>query len=153
MAGDGDVEGVAAAARRAGIAHLIDFPGWIGPPTRAALLAGTDMLLLPSHQEGLPMAVLEGMAAGRLVITTPVGGIPEVITDGRNGLLVEPGAVAQLSEALERAIDDPELRRRLGAAAELASRDFDIEVWYERLGRIWADVAGRPVPDPAGVRH
>lgn len=66
---------------------------------------------------------------------------------------MEPGAVAQLSEALGRAIDDPALRRRLGAAAELASRDFDIEVWYERLGRIWADVAQRTAPDAAGARR
>lgn len=90
MAGDGDEEGVRAAARRAGIDHLVSFPGWIDAEQRAALLAGADMLLLPSHQEGLPMAVLEGMAAGRLVITTPVGGIPEVITDEENGLLVPP---------------------------------------------------------------
>lgn len=141
LAGDGDVEGVAASAARAGISHLVDFPGWIDPQARAGLLAGADMVLLPSHEEGLPMAVLEGMAAGRLVITTPVGGIPEVVTDGRNGLLVEPGAVSALSEALGRAIDDAELRHRLGEAAARTSASFGIDLWYENLAHIWADVA------------
>lgn len=141
MAGDGEVEAVRQAAQDAGVADALTFPGWVDPQTRAALLADSDVLLLPSHQEGLPMAVLEGMAAGLAVLTTPVGGIPEVIDDDANGLLVRPGDDAAIAAALQRLTDDPTLRARLGSAAQATSADFDVEHWYAALGRIWRDVA------------
>lgn len=141
MAGDGDVDGVRRAAQNAGVESALEFPGWIDQNTRAALLSSADVLLLPSHQEGLPMAVLEGMAAGLAVLTTPVGGIPDVIDDGSNGVLVEPGHPEQLAAALERLTTDPPLRRRLGEAALKTSADYDVSAWYEQLDAIWHEVA------------
>ena len=141
MAGDGDVDGVRAAAEAAGVAGVLEFPGWIDQFTRAALLDSADVLLLPSHQEGLPMAVLEGMAAGLAVLTTPVGGIPDVLDDDVNGLLVPPGEPARLADALARLATDSELRERLGAAALATSADYDVSKWYAKLEQIWREVA------------
>jgi glycogen(starch) synthase len=81
------------------------------------LLARAAVVVLPSHREGLPMALLEAMAHGRAVVATPVGGIPSLIEDGRTGLLVSPGDPGALRAAIDRLLADPELRRRLGEAA------------------------------------
>jgi glycosyltransferase involved in cell wall biosynthesis len=72
--------------------------------------------------DGLPNVLLEGMAAGRAVIASRVAGIPDVVTDGVDGILVEPGDVAGLAAALARLAGDPELRRRLGDAARSTVR-------------------------------
>lgn len=141
MAGDGDVDGVRRAAEAVGLKDVVEFPGWIDQNTRAALLDTADVLLLPSHQEGLPMAVLEGMAAGLAVLTTPVGGIPDVLDDDINALLVPPGQPPLLADALARLATDPELRRRLGEAALATSVEYDVSKWYVRLEQIWREVA------------
>ncbi len=81
------------------------------------VLAASDLVALPSRfGEGCPNAVLEAMAAGKPVVATRAGGTPEVVVDGETGLLVTPGDVAGLGEALGRLAADPALRRRMGAA-------------------------------------
>lgn len=70
----------------------------------APLLRAADACVLPSRAEGLPLALLEGMSSGLAVVATAVGGIPEVIEDGRSGLLIQPEAPAALAEALRRAL-------------------------------------------------
>lgn len=151
MAGDGDQDGVVAAARAAGVDSSLEFPGWIDEATRAALLDTGDVLLLPSHQEGLPMAVLEGMAAGLAILTTPVGGIPEVITDGEHGILVTPGDEVAIATALERLVRDDDLRARLGASARERSSTYDVEHWYAALDRLWRDVAAEHVSPSTAI--
>lgn len=75
------------------------------------------VVVLPSYREGLPLCVLEAMAHGRPVVATRVGGIPQLVEDGRTGYLVEPGDPAGLRDALLRLLGDAELRARMGAAA------------------------------------
>ena len=82
-----------------------------------ARLSSADIFVLPSYLEGQPLAVLEAMAAGLAVVATNVGANPDVIRDGVDGLLVEPGDVGGLADALTRLLTDPPLRSQLGAAA------------------------------------
>jgi glycosyltransferase involved in cell wall biosynthesis len=92
------------------------------------LLASADVFVLSSRSEGLPMSILEAMAAGLPVVASAVGGIPELVADGETGLLVPPGDADALAAALQRLVGDPELRRRMGAAsAERAEREFSLE--------------------------
>jgi glycosyltransferase involved in cell wall biosynthesis len=83
------------------------------------ILAAVDILVMPSRWEGLPMALLEGMAMGKAVIASPVGGIPDVISDGANGVLVEAGNQADWCQAIRMVFEDRELRQQLGAKAKL----------------------------------
>jgi glycosyltransferase involved in cell wall biosynthesis len=80
------------------------------------LLALFDIYALPSRWEGLPMAILEAMAAGLPIVGSAVGGVPTAVREGVNGFLVEPEDAASLAGALERLLNDPNLRRRMGEA-------------------------------------
>ncbi|MBX5468682.1 MAG: glycosyltransferase family 4 protein [Thermoleophilaceae bacterium] len=115
--------------------------GWLPPERRDDELARCDVFVLPSLSEGLPMALLEAMALGKAVVATRAGGVPEVVSDGVDGLLVEPGDPAALAAAVARLASDPELRRRLGEGArQRAERlsDHDVadrlDALYRRLG-------------------
>jgi glycosyltransferase involved in cell wall biosynthesis len=88
-----------------------------------ALLAAADVLVLPSSIEGLPLVVLEAMAAGVPVVATSVGGTPEAVVDGETGLLVPPGDVHALARALGELLGDPEQARRLGEAGRRRARE------------------------------
>lgn len=93
-----------------------------------------DIFTLPSHHEGMPMAVIEAMAAGLPVVASRVGGIPEQVVPEQTGLLVEAGDVLALTEALLRLIENPDERLRMGLAGrQRAVEQFDIEIKVEKL--------------------
>ena len=139
LAGSGEEEQVRQLAKTLGIEKNIQFPGWINEQQRDDLLAQAHVFLLPSYQEGLPMALLEAMSWGLPCITTPVGGIPEVITDGETGLLVEPGNIEQLATAICSLATDESLRLRLGKAARNQVKSFDIKIYSQSLFKLyWA---------------
>jgi glycosyltransferase involved in cell wall biosynthesis len=90
------------------------------------LLPAFDVFVLSSRFEGLPIALLEAMASGVAPVATRVGGIPEVITDGVDGWLVEPGDPGELAASLTKLIADPEARGNLANAARKRATDFDL---------------------------
>jgi len=92
-------------------------------PDMAAFFAAVDVFVLPSHQEAMPLALLQAMAAGLPSIATRVGGIPEMIEDGVSGLLIAPKAPKEIAGALTRLAADPALRRRLGGRARSVVRE------------------------------
>jgi glycosyltransferase involved in cell wall biosynthesis len=92
-----------------------------------------DVLALPSIRDGLPNALLEGMACERAVVGTTVGGIPDAILDGENGRLVPPGDADALACAINELLDNADLRRHCGARArETVLRDFMLEQELEK---------------------
>jgi len=108
------------------------------------LLAASDAFVLPSLWEGLPNALLEAMAAGLPVIATKVGGIPEVIRDNETGLLVEPRDRSALAKAIERIMEDPELRRRLAEnAKDYVRKNFDIKNTVMCLNELYEELLRR----------
>ena len=143
LAGDGPVAETRKQVESAGLSARVHVPGWISTAQRAALLNQTDMLVLPSYAENLPMVVLEAFAHGVPVISTPVGAIPEVVLPERNGLLVEPGDVTALATAIRRLIEAPDLRMRMGEAARQDhSAKFEMNRYLLRLSELWIDLAG-----------
>ncbi|MCO5090848.1 glycosyltransferase family 4 protein [Bosea sp. (in: a-proteobacteria)] len=148
IAGDGDVAGTGASLAALGIAERVALPGWVAPDAVAALIATADILVLPSFVENLPLSVIEGMAAGLAVVATPVGAVEDIVTDGQSGLLVAPGDVGGLTAALERLVDDPPLRARLGAAALAVHRErLALAPFVGAICGIWRSVASRKPPD------
>jgi glycosyltransferase involved in cell wall biosynthesis len=143
LAGGGPVNEILARAAALGIADRVDLPGWIDQEAANALCADADILVLPSHAEGLAMSVLEGLAHGLAVVTTPVGAHTEVIEPEWSGLFVPPGDAAALGAALARVVGDPTLRERLGAAARQRFVDrFDVRSYSARLARLHVGLLG-----------
>ena len=134
LVGDGPERShVEAAVQRHGLGSRVIFTGhYLGD--LAELVATFDIYAFPSHWEGLPYALLEGMRAGCAMVSTDVGGIPEAITDELDGLLVRPGAVSELAAALERLVNDAELRAALGSAARRRFEEqFSLEVTHRQI--------------------
>jgi glycosyltransferase involved in cell wall biosynthesis len=115
------------------------------------LLAAADFFVLSSLQEGLPLAVLEAMAHSLPVIATPVGGVPEVLTDGAHGFLVPTRASDLLAAAIGRLAADPELRQALGqAGARRVEHEFLFEHMAGRYEHLYRALLGEaPTPPPA----
>jgi glycosyltransferase involved in cell wall biosynthesis len=117
------------------------------------LLAAMDVLVLSSRFEGMPLAVLEWMAAGKAIVASRVGGIPSILEHEQEALLVPPRDHAAFAQEIGRLLDSPSERRRLGEAAQRRQwaefrfeRTLDLlESLYERLYAEAAPPAGRPV--------
>jgi glycosyltransferase involved in cell wall biosynthesis len=116
VGGNGEIAEAKRLAHKLGVEESVTFLGWIDEAKRREMLTHSDIFVLPSYNEGLPMSVLEAMAYGLPVIATPVGGISELITDGLDGRLVAPGDVAALERELLDLARAPELRHALGEA-------------------------------------
>ncbi|MFO7152854.1 MAG: glycosyltransferase [Bacillota bacterium] len=108
------------------------------------LLAQADVLLLPSDWEGLPLVVLEAMAAGRPVVATRVGGVPELVEEEKTGFLVPPRDPDALAGAILRLARDPELRKRMGEVArKRALERFDIRQTAQAYGELYLKLLTR----------
>ncbi|MFD0667101.1 glycosyltransferase family 4 protein [Ramlibacter sp. MAHUQ-53] len=163
LAGGGDASRYQAMARALGLGPRVRFAGWAAQDEVARLLAGADALVLPSHDEGLPLAVLEALARGVPVVCTPVGEIPLALADGREAWFVPPGDPAALARGLARVLGDAALREALRARGRaLYLRAFSMPRFFAQV----ADVHRRhfgvaaalavpgagPVPGPSGAR-
>ena len=148
FAGDGPLRmALEAEARRLGVAVRCVFLGQRSDVP--ALLAAADLFVLPSLYEGLPVSVLEAMAAGRPVVATAIGGTDEAVTSEETGLLVAPRDPAALASAIRRLQADPALARRLAAAARgRVERDFSSEATARQVMVIYDQVLVE-----AGVAH
>jgi glycosyltransferase involved in cell wall biosynthesis len=144
IAGDGSAAQEArATVARHGLEEVVRLRSWLTDAELEEALRQSDVLVLPSWAEGLPNAMVEGMAAGLAVVVTRVGAIPEVVHDRRSGMLVEPRDPESLSTALASVIDDPRLRAQIAAEGQrIAARDFEVEQAVDRLiGLLGAAVA------------
>ena len=139
--GDGDVDMYRNLAAALGIADRCDFLGWVSGDAKGELFSRAGIYCLPSKNEGLPMSIIEAMAHGLPVVSTAVGGVPQLIESGREGFLIDVDDEGALSEALCRLLGSTELRKEMGIAArEKASREFSIETSIEGLLKIYSDL-------------
>jgi glycosyltransferase involved in cell wall biosynthesis len=142
-AGQGDQ--AAALEERRHVLGLDDRLRFLGHRTDAlALLTAADLVVLPSHQEGLPVVLMEATTVGATIVATSVGGVPQVITDGVNGLLVPPGDPDALANAVARLVDDPALADRLGRAAREGGASFDVARASAEIEALYAELLTPP---------
>ncbi|MDU6983194.1 MAG: glycosyltransferase [Terrisporobacter othiniensis] len=108
MAGDGEIGKFREIIYKKNLQECIEVIGWIGNNEKIKLLKNVSTVILPSYNEGLPMAILEGMACGKAIISTNVGAIPEVVIENENGIIVEPGNIEQIKNAIKKVISNNE---------------------------------------------
>ncbi|TWH23074.1 glycosyltransferase involved in cell wall biosynthesis [Rhodococcus rhodochrous J45] len=148
VAGNGAVAAATEQIHTTGTSDTVTIAGWTAPEKVEGLVASSRVFVLPSRNEGQPMAVLEAMAAGLCIVTSPVGGIPDLL-DEHSALLVPPDEPAALTAALRCALTDAATRAGLGAAArQRVLTDFDVDVVSRRFDALYREVGSCTVPAP-----
>ena len=110
--------------------------GWINHDKLPDYLNKINLVVLPSYTEGLPNLMLEAMACGTLVLATPVGAIPDIITDGETGFIMEDNSTVCIAENVIRALEHPDLERIVENARVLVEQEFTYEAAVERYAKI-----------------
>ncbi len=143
IVGDGPLrERLEQLAGELGIAEAVTFSGWLSPVTSAYERAA--FAVVPSLGEGFGMVALEAAERGRAVVASAVGGLPEIVEDGRTGLLVAPGDAQALARALVELAGDPERREQMGADARgRALAEFSLDRCADRIDELYRAVIGR----------
>lgn len=140
VVGDGpEAAALAARADALGVAGRVDFRSALPPAGVTSELRRADAFCLPSLAEGVPVVLMEAMAAGLPVVATRVMGVPELVRDGESGLLVAPGRDEPLAGALATLAADPERRRAMGRAGRrVVTNDFDVDCSAAALMKLFA---------------
>lgn len=144
LGGDGDVDQVRENVSKMGLKEHVAVPGWIAGEEKTRIFKSCDIYALPSYNEGLPGSILEAMAVGVPIISTPVGGIPEAVIENRNGFLITPGDVDSLCGKIVELGQNKKLREKMGRESQkIIKEKFEINSIVGRLGEIYGEVAER----------
>jgi glycosyltransferase involved in cell wall biosynthesis len=138
LVGGGDDE--AMLRELAGALGNVAFTGWVD--NVGDHLAAFDLFILPSNKEGIGGILLDAMDRALPIIASRVGGLPEIVKDGRNGILIDPRSPDQLEDAILRLYDDPDLRRAIGARGREFSRDFTAAAMAAQYLELYREAAG-----------
>lgn len=138
IGGNGDIIQLEKKIKALQIEKIVNYVGWIPISKKKMLLKNTDIFVLPSYGEGMPMSILEAMSYGVPVVSTAVGGIPEIVQHGVSGFLIEPGDLSALAGKLELLIKDNKLREDMGNNARKAvQQHHDINIIAKKLDKIY----------------
>ena len=141
FAGNGDIEKGKEIARELGVEQRVDFLGWISGKEKDIIFRQAAIYCLPSYSEGFPMGVLDAWAYGLPVVTTPVGGIPDVGIDGENLMIFTPGDIETLSNKIEILISDKRMYEKISkASVSFAKNEFSIDTITMNLSKIYASL-------------
>jgi glycosyltransferase involved in cell wall biosynthesis len=144
IGGDGDRSHAEDMVRDLGVQENVRFLGYIRGEEKEEAFSKATLFCLPSHHEGLPVAILEAMAHGLPIISTRVGGIPEQVIDGENGFLIDSGDVNDLSNKITRLLNDRELQIRMGQRSlSIIEQTFQVEAIIERLYSLYDELLNR----------
>lgn len=143
MAGDGEVDKVKELVNKKKLQSNIEVVGWVDFEGKIEIMKKIGTILLPSYNEGLPMTILEGMAAAKVVISTNVGGIPEVVKDGINGVIISPGNIDALCEAMEKVMLDIEFDKKCAYKnLDVIDSTFSRKIMHKRIDKVFELVIG-----------
>lgn len=141
FAGNGQIKQAKVLAQKLGIEDQCKFLGWVNGEQKDVAFRRASILCLASYQEGFPVAVLDAWAYGVPVVTTPAGGLIDIISESKNGLMFKAGDVDTMAEKLDRMIDDVHMRKAIAAESlKLACTTFNIDNLNKRLGEIYNNV-------------
>lgn len=138
LVGDGEGDKIRNIVNKENLNNLVNIYDWVPHDKVGSLYDEADILVLPSYAEGMPMSILEAIGKGLPIISTNVGGIPEVVIDGSNGFIINPGDIEALSEKLEMLISDASLREEMGRnGLLLAGEKFSIDKIFSQLKELY----------------
>lgn len=140
FAGNGEIEQAKSLAVSSGIGAQTLFLGWVRDDEKDKAFKECSIFCLPSYAEGFPMGVLDAWAYGKPVITTPVGGIPDVAVNNKNCLLFESGDVDMLAAAMENLISNEKLKKDLEKESAILSKRFSINTISDTLNNIYVSL-------------
>lgn len=119
------------------LSKKVNFLGWVAGDAKNKVIEKSSVFVLPSYNEGLPVAILEAMSYGLPVISTNVGDIADAVRDDVNGYLIEPGDIDGLANAILKTIDKDKWDRLSKNSKYIAEKEFDIEQFYGALVSVW----------------
>lgn len=138
LAGNGDIEKYKTLCKKINLYNQIEFKGWVTGNAKEILFRNASIFCLPSYTEGFPMAVLDAWAFGLPVITTSVGGLIDVLINGENSLIFEPGDINTLASHLQKLMLNEDICKRISEKSiELSKRSFSINKISEQLNDIY----------------
>lgn len=144
LGGDGDINKVKQIVEDEKLSSLVHVIGWVSGTEKIDVFSKTDIYVLPSYNEGLPGSILEAMAAGAPIVSTTVGGIPEAVIDGKNGLLIQAGDIDSLHNALSTLCSDKSLRENMGMESKkLIATKFNIKDIVTQVQSVYNDMTNR----------
>lgn len=124
-----------------GLQSNVEFLGWITKEQKPSLLVKADVLVLPSYNEGLPIAILEAMSYALPIISTNVGSIAEAVQEGVNGFLIAPGDINALADSMVKLTVDNELWEKESSMSRMICEEkFAENVFFENVERVYLDV-------------
>jgi len=143
LVGGGNLAAYRQQAHALGLSDWVQFEGWAAQARVSELMAQADVLVLPSHDEGLPLVILEALSHGLAVVCTPVGEIADFLKDGEHALFVPPGQAPALAAQLQRLLADTGLRERLERQGQaLYEAQFSMQHFFEGVARLHLEVFG-----------
>ena len=137
VGGDGESEVLSDLVRKYGLSEIVTYKGWIKGKEKNSLLNDADIFILPSYNEGLPISILEAMSYNKPVISTKVGGIPEIVKNHVNGILINPGDHRELENAIDFFITKPWFIELYGNASMEIVKDYFPQAVIPRIEKIY----------------
>ena len=143
LAGSGEIEKLQEIIAEKGISQYFSFPGWVKKDEKEKLLKNADIFFLPSYTEAMPMSILEAMGYGLPIVTTNVGGIPQLVEEGKNGYMTEPGNIDCFVNVILELIENDELIYSMGKESiEKAYENYSLEKHLHKLCKLYENVLG-----------
>jgi len=143
LAGSGEIEKLQGIIMEKSISQYFSFTGWVKKAEKENLLENADIFLLPSYTEAMPMSILEAMGYGLPIVTTNVGGIPQLVEEGKNGYMTKPGNIDGFVKAILELIGNDELIYDMGKESiEKANGMYSLEKHIEKVCTLYKNVCG-----------
>ena len=143
FAGNGEIDRAKQIANNLGILDKITFHGWLTGEDKKHLFSTASIFCLPSYAEGFPMAVIDALSYGIPVITTPVGGLPDLLENNHNILFFTPGNIEELYRSLKNVVDDDSLKLRLSTNGfKIANDTFNITSITHKIDTLYQNLLG-----------
>jgi len=141
IGGNGELEKAQLLVEQLSLGQYVTFLGWVNGEQKLNYIRDADVYILPSHNEGLPMSILEAMSFGKPIVSTHVGGIPELVRNHKDGILIEAGNIQEIADALITLCQSPEIRLEYGNNARTrVINDFSDKTIIPQLNDIYESV-------------